>query len=283
MPICSFPSLPSCDPLLAKCRATVVGSRARGAHHGFVSSTPLLLLAHSQGKSEGTPEEPYAGLVTEKEYWKQLEAHVKSAGPAPWLNQSRPMQGIPFSSVPHGSAGPGVPRSGPRPSARLHQRAVYRDAPDIRPLLAALVTLPEDRTKPPVPLYSEAEIQAAAPDGASREGGKPLALEQQQHQTQTRAHSCAAGDGRAEAKEPNLETEAAAAQNTMGEDDAAVSQAGGNAVENADRVGSGSGIKVDDDEEMEGSVPEPHASGAKPHAEGAEVPNLIAIQETDQR
>jgi hypothetical protein len=44
---------------------------------------------------------------------------------------------------------------------RLHQLGnPYRLAPDVRPLLAAMVYLPEDKSHKPVPVYNEADLEA---------------------------------------------------------------------------------------------------------------------------
>lgn len=107
---------------------------------------------------------PYPGLVTDHEYYSQLETYMGMAERAAYVPErwkTKPVERAKDSALDMELLSYMPQQRFIRP-ARMHQMGnPYRQRPDVRPLLAAVVYRPEQQGEEPVPVYSEQQIAAA--------------------------------------------------------------------------------------------------------------------------
>lgn len=107
---------------------------------------------------------PYPGLVADHEYYSQLETYMGMAERAAYVPErwkTKPVERAKDSALDMELLSYMPQQRFIRP-ARMHQMGnPYRQRPDVRPLLAAVVYRPEQQGEEPVPVYSEEQIAAA--------------------------------------------------------------------------------------------------------------------------
>ncbi|GAX85590.1 hypothetical protein CEUSTIGMA_g13005.t1 [Chlamydomonas eustigma] len=127
-------------------------------------------------------EDPYPGLIPESQYFLQLESYVKALPQPAWrnlaqlpvkhqINLKKSLHHGPGNSLPihehyalHTKQQKAAAPTNNGMKLRLHQLgSPYRQAPDVRPLLAAVVYLPQDKSHVPVPVYSKADLETILP------------------------------------------------------------------------------------------------------------------------